>query len=83
MKGSGGVCWKCGRFLYALWVLESATILKWVGKERNLRSNVVPSWWLQTSIIVMVAGRESLTLYASCMIPQSAWRYFWMEKGVS
>ena len=44
MEDSGGVYWKCGWFLYAQWLLESATILRWAGMEREVRSAMVLSW---------------------------------------
>ena len=43
MEDSGGVYWKCGWFLYAQWLLESATILRWAGMEREVRSAMVLS----------------------------------------
>ena len=58
-------------------------MLRWADKGREGRSVVVVSWWPQTCSTVMMAGRESLTLYAACMMSQSGWRHCWMEKGVS
>ena len=68
---------------YAWWVPKSATILRWADKGRELRPAVVFSWWSWTCSIVMMARRESLILYAACMMSQSGWRHCWMEKGLS
>ena len=60
-------------------------MLRWAdkGREEEMGSAVVLSWWPQTFSTVMMARRESLILYVACMMSQSGWRYCWMEKGVS
>ena len=83
VDNKSGVCWKCGQSFYAWCVPKSAMILICAGRGRVLGSEVVSSWWLFTWRTEMVAGKLSLTVYASCMMSQSGWRHCWMENGVS
>ena len=36
VEGNDGLCWKGGHLLYAWWVSESATMLRWAGKGEGV-----------------------------------------------